>query len=377
MKRIVITILALLLMMPVLTATDLFPVLRVHASQQQEEAADSIGFYVRAILPENQINDRLSYFDLQMTPSQVQALEIEVVNETNESITVDIDAISASTNRNGVIDYKTPDIRDKTLRYPFSEIADIETQDLTIPANGTGIASIVINMPAEEYDGVILGGLVLTRRTEAEQETGNGMSLQNVYSYVIGVKLSETDVPVEPDFEIESVQGESVNYQASMVHYIRNFTAAIAKDMNIQIAVTDEEGNVVAEIERDGIDMAPNSTMPLAVSLLPDGGESNGSGQTQTPGDLASGDYTSEIKIDHNGQTWDFIHKFTIGSAEADNINNETIGAGPEAGGSFDNLPIILLIIAIAVIAIMFVLLMRRKKQDDENKSTQENGNNR
>ena len=118
------------------------------------------GYYVRAVLPDNQISNNLSYFDLRMQPGQSQTLEVEVVNESDKVITVDLAAVSASTNRNGIIDYKTPDIRDETLKIPFSEIAAPEDTSIVIEAHSTAMARITIDMPAEVYDGVVLGGLV-------------------------------------------------------------------------------------------------------------------------------------------------------------------------------------------------------------------------
>lgn len=316
----------------------------------------NIGYYVRAVLPENQIDDTLTYFDLHMAPGQSQVLEVEVVNETNEAITVDLAAISASTNRNGVIDYKTPDIRDKTLEHPFSELATPEASSLTIQANGTAIARVVIDMPGESYDGVVLGGMVFTRQPDGAQTAAEGTSVQNVYSYVLGVKLSETDTAVAPAFEIESIKGETVNYLPALVHNIRNTEAAIVKGMDLHITVKDAEGNTVAEVEKTGIDMAPNSVMPLAVT--PEGSQ------------LVPGDYTSEITLTHNGQSVDFTEKFTVGSVEAENINAVTPG-GTETQPAMQigATTVILLAIGAAVVVLLLIivlLLVRRRKDQQE-----------
>ena len=327
------------------------------------DTTGDIGFYVQAVLPDNQIDETLTYFDLSVNAGQTQTLEVEVVNETAQPITVDIGAISASTNRNGVIDYKTPNIRDKTLEHPFSELAAVEVSALAVPALGTATARVTVNMPAETYDGVVLGGLVFTRRPAARQPDADGMTLQNRYSYVIGVKLSETDTVVDPDFELESIQGETVNYQPALVHSVRNKTAAIAKGVELHVLIRDESGQAVGEARHTGIDMAPNSVMPLAVTPTAPVEQSGGT----TPA-LLPGNYTSEVTLEHGGQSWAFEQKFTIGSVQAEQINNETVGGTPREKTQTTTLFIILLAVAAAIILGLFIILMRMLRRREETK---------
>ncbi|MDL2214335.1 DUF916 and DUF3324 domain-containing protein [Clostridia bacterium OttesenSCG-928-O13] len=343
----------------------LLPGTRVQAATAGEE--DGIGFYVRAVLPENQLDDTLTYFDLRMQPGQTQMLEVEVVNEGNEAITVDVAAISASTNRNGIIDYKTPNVRDETLKHPFSDMATLENASLSIPSQGTAMARVVINMPAEKYDGTVLGGLVFTRRPEGAAP-GQGMTLQNVYSYVLGVKLSETDAAVLPEFELVSIQAETVNYQPAMVHSIRNRAAAIAKGIGLHILVRDENGKVAGEFTRSGIDMAPNSVMPLGVMPLSDGEAQNGEpANGGDSGELATGNYESEITLTYEGQTHTFSQKFTVGSVEAEAANTALDKVSTSAP-SPSRFLIVLLVIAGIIILALFIIIMRMLRRREETK---------
>ena len=99
-KKILAQLLFIMVMI-VLMPLGIIPALRVQAAAGQ---TDGIGYYVRAVLPDNQISNNLSYFDLRMQPGQSQTLEVEVVNESDKVITVDLAAVSASTNRNGIIE---------------------------------------------------------------------------------------------------------------------------------------------------------------------------------------------------------------------------------------------------------------------------------
>lgn len=318
-------------------------------------ASDSdVGFYVRAVIPENQIDTRLTYFDLRMEPLQKQTLQVEVVNEQTEEIKVSAKAISASTNVNGVIDYQTPDIRDETLRIPFSQIATVQENTVTIPAGGSRIVHVSVEMPSEVYDGVILGGLVFQKipqsAVSAPQSVTQGPMIQNVYSYVVGVKLTETNSQVLPDFELFAIEAAAVDYVAAAVHYIRNKEAAIVKDMDLRVDIYKDGGaEPIAHIDRTNIDMAPNSVMELAVTMP---------GSTISPGE-----YRSVIRLSLEDKTWEFEDTFIVGAPQARDINDEVLQ--PRSG-----LPLwavlLIVLLAVLVLVLIFLLLCRRRKKDEE-----------
>lgn len=83
-KKILARLLFIMVMI-VLMPLGIVPALRAQAAAGQ---TDGIGYYVRAVLPDNQISNNLSYFDLRMQPGQSQTLEVEVVNESDKVITV-------------------------------------------------------------------------------------------------------------------------------------------------------------------------------------------------------------------------------------------------------------------------------------------------
>lgn len=326
---------------------------------------NKIDFYIRAILPENQLNEALSYFDLLMEPLQKQTLQVEIFNESSREQTFEIEAISASTNRNGIIDYKTPNIRDESLRYPFSEIASVEKNSLTVPANNSKVASIQVSMPSKEYDGAILGGIVVTKtsqinNTQPLEEAG--VHIQNIYSYVLGVILRENDTILEPEFELVNIYPESVSNQPAIIHEIRNVPALIVKGLTLDLGIRESRsGEEIIHIHRSDIDMAPNSLMPLAVSL------------PQTT--LSPGTYTSTIQLSYQGKTWDFEQQFTIENKEADEIN-QTIITDTDS-----TLPpwffAILFITLSLLIAITILLIFLLKKRKRENKEEGKNGQSR
>ena len=175
-----------------------------------------IDFYVETILPENQIDKKQTYFDLKVSSGQQQDLEIKVTNKSGKDINVSVKAVTASTNRNGLVDYQTPDIKDETLEVAFAEIAEVREPVIHIPAGSTKTAVVTVRMPAEIFDGVVLGGLVFTKVPEQTDEAESGYMIRNVYNYVVGVKLSETDTPVLPEMELLGAGAELIDHRVAI-----------------------------------------------------------------------------------------------------------------------------------------------------------------
>lgn len=88
----------------------------------------------------------------------------------------------ASTNRTGVIDYTKNDLtkKDKSLEYPLPELAKIPDDQklLTIPVNGKKTVQVMIEMPAESIDGVVLGAVEFKKKNTKETKKTKGVSLK-------------------------------------------------------------------------------------------------------------------------------------------------------------------------------------------------------
>ena len=309
------------------------------------------GFYVYANLPENQLDKNLTYFDLRMKPEQIQTLEVEITNQLDMPLEIDVEAISASTNRHGIIDYKTPFVRDETLTFPFSNLAKVHETVLTVPARSSKTVAITITMPKESFDGVILGGLTITRKPDKTKDSKTTI-INNIFSYVIGVKLSENDVVVDPHFELVKVTPKSVHYQPEFVHAIRNSQASIVKNMDVEVSVTDANGKAWAHANKSNIDMAPNSILPLGAAL--DGTE------------FKAGNYTSNVTVKYDNQTFSYQKDFVIASPHANIINDEIIT--PDSAKTTPWLMIIIVLLLSSIIILLLVLLKQKKDKSLERK---------
>ncbi|MEV2923878.1 DUF916 domain-containing protein [Paenibacillus larvae] len=124
-----------------------------------------VDFSIQALIPENQIDKKKTYFDLKMKPEQKQDIQLQVFNSSSKKITIEMDVTFATTNQNGLIDYTISDISkaDESLRIPLPEITNISNREVVLQPGQSKIVTITITMPEEEYDGVILGAVHLKR----------------------------------------------------------------------------------------------------------------------------------------------------------------------------------------------------------------------
>src|SRR5690625_4753514 len=83
---------------------------------------DHVGYSVQALIPENQLDSKHSYFDLLMKPNQKQALQATIYNDEQEEINVRVTVYNASTNSNGLVVYEEQEEIDSSLKVPLKEI---------------------------------------------------------------------------------------------------------------------------------------------------------------------------------------------------------------------------------------------------------------
>ncbi|MEG2504464.1 MAG: DUF916 domain-containing protein, partial [Carnobacterium sp.] len=161
------------------------------------EAADndSVPVSARVVLPENQFNKEASYFYLKMTPNQEQDLEVVLSNTSDSVQKVEVSLAAGITNDNGIIDYPDGQKKfDASLKYPFSKLASTE-KNVTIDPKSDKSVMIKVKMPAEEFDGLIIGGINirLNQADDTKKESEGGMQIKNIIRYNFGVVLVENE----------------------------------------------------------------------------------------------------------------------------------------------------------------------------------------
>lgn len=250
----------------------LLPVLMLCA----EGTAEDVHFYIVPVHPSNQRSPENTYFDLRMEPGQRQRLEVQIVNKGEEPLRVQIEALRAHTSISALSSYRA-DAPEETENPPpvdFAEIVKPEKPTVDVPPNATESCYLDITMPPDPFDGMVHGALAVTEMLDDVDTAQQGsMVIRNQISYVLGIRLTETDSEIEPAFLLENAR---IDAQDRLVMTVRNPVAYYASSLRLDVAVRPAGGgDPLFTHENRGASMAANSTMdytlPLGGSELPPG----------------------------------------------------------------------------------------------------------
>lgn len=269
----------------------------------------NVGFSVQALIPENQLDKRKTYFDLRMLPGQEQTIEVVLHNNEPNEITVKTTVRNATTNRNGLVVYDAITEVDESLKRPLTETLKVEQEEILIPSGESRTIQAFITMPEAEYDGIILGGLHFEKVNE-EDPGSETVEIQNKYVYVIGVQLSENDNEVEPELNFIGVEPKLVNHRTAVQATIQNPQPILMGNLQAEAQVYNKSGNKLIREATTEVNMAPNSQFEFVIDWENES--------------LKPGDYVLKMKIADAVNEWEWDEPFTI-SKEAKLLNENAV----------------------------------------------------
>lgn len=312
----------------------------------------SVTYSVEAVLNDNQINEDISYFDIGVERKEELELEVIINNSSEEDIIVNIANTTAYTNSNGLITYDGEGTEPhESMEYSFSEISSLESEKVQVPALDQETVKIKVEAPEETFDGIILGGLHFSLDEEYE-DAAEGVSIQNRYAYVLGVKIQEknNDTEVEPELLLNSVKPGIINHRTGLQTEFSNTTPVIINELIFEGSVY-EEGAEEPLFTRtvEDFSIAPNSTFNFPVMY--------------DNYRLEAGNYTFKSKVKNDNQEWEFEEEFAVTEETADEANEEAVELVEEEDNTLLMYLVIGLGLLVAVlIAVVIYLLVKRKK---------------
>lgn len=224
---------------------------------------------VKPILPKNQYDSEVTYYDLRMIPSQKQNLQLELTNTSDTEQRVTIQINDATTNDDGDIDYSdrskiTP--RDKSLKLSLRDVASVEPET-TIPAKKTARVTVQLKMPETKFDGMILGGIkVVSSAKEKDTFKADDKNKQGTKTYIVAVKLTETDEPIEAKLNLLSVVPSENSSRNTIKATIQNDQAINLEEITFTAKVFQKGSDkLLAQTELTGCRMAPNSNFSFTI----------------------------------------------------------------------------------------------------------------
>lgn len=322
---------------------------------QGSAAAFTNQFGVKAVIPDNQVDKTLTYFDLRVAPGMEQTIQVKINNSSAESITAYTSVFPATTSRDGVISYSEPG---EGARPPVSvdDFCRVRQKEVVIAAGSSQMVDIDIKMSEDEFDGVILGGILIWAEEADASESKNTESallLENRYQYVVGLRLSQNDLEIKPDFAYEGTKAETRNYRPVFSISLRNLEPYIASGMKLDADIyKDGETAVYKNLSLESASMAPET----AGEFLVEAGER-----------ITAGDYRLHMVVELDGEKWEWDERFTVSPADVNDMDRDNILS--EAGSSNMWLIILIAVLIVLILFLLFFLLWKRRQDKEEKKN--------
>ena len=329
-------------------------------------SAEEMGFSVKAIPSEHQRDKKQTYFDLRVKPDTTEELQVEIQNKTDADMTVLVNANTAITNNNGVIDYSQvePEL-DQSLVHDFSKMAKIDPE-VKLKGKETKIVNIPVDIPKEPFDGIVLGGLHFSKQSdEKPKDEEAGVQVKNEFSYVIGVRLSENDDEITPSLNLIDVKAGQKNYRNTILATIQNDQPHILNKMEVEAFVYNAKDTKEAIYyqKSEGLEMAPNSSFEFGISMYNE--------------PFKSGKYLLKMTVKTKGEIFEFSQEFEVKADEAKKLNEEAVELDRSSENEWLKYLIIVILVLVVIILGLIVYVVIKKKNDKKAKSKNKKNKNK
>ncbi|MEB7792123.1 DUF916 and DUF3324 domain-containing protein [Enterococcus faecalis] len=269
-------------------------------------------FGLQAVIPENQVDRSVSYFDLLVQPNQKQTIEVELKNLSEEQRSFFINVNPAVTSDGGTIDYgqKNPQL-DKSLPFDIRKSIHLEANEITLAGKSSQKIPIQLSLPDIQFEGRILAGITVTPKERNEQkESGNQAQIVNRLSYSLALVLQQKTNKIVPDLKLVTADSKAFNEVPYIRFLYQNPKGTIISQLVFKTKLYYRDKLFIENTSNTYL-VAPYSHFNLRLDLK---------GQT-----VKSGEYRAEIVAQSEEKTWRFTKKFKISGKEARKTNKNTV----------------------------------------------------
>lgn len=274
--------------------------------------AEEVPFLINPILPSNQRDHSLSYYDLRVKPGTKQVIEVEVTNNQETSQLLTCEVVNATTSPTGEINYSANQERlDESNHDSVAEIASVP-KDITVPAKTTTKVDVTLTLPDKSFKGVKLGALQiqLINPETKKDDTESNFTIENTYQYVIAMMLSEEDALPDPLLKLKKIYPSQQNRRNTLMVNLQNPKPLLMNQLTYQVKIYKKDRQeMIIDKEYQDYRFAPNSHFDLPISW------ENKPFKAGTYF-LKLSAYSEELE-----QKWQFEEDFVITAEEAKTLN--------------------------------------------------------
>lgn len=287
MKRIVII---LTLVLAILTGITFTKTVRA------DDTSAKKSYSIQAVMPENQLDKNLTYYDIQSKPNFQQNLELVVFNTGTESIDVNVELNNAYTADAATIGYEK--FSAKTYNNPNPELTLLvqgsRRQKVKLAAGSTKKVIFKIKNPAKPFQGIILGGITTT--ASVDTSSNQNIDVSNQIRYVKGVVLHSKADPITPNMNLLSAAPRSINHDVGLGFRLSNEAPVNINDVQVKAKIN-HKGMKTIKYSADKLQIAPNTKFDYFIPIK----------------HLEPGSYTSEITFSSkSGYSKTFHNKLQV-----------------------------------------------------------------
>ena len=298
-----------------LTAAVAILVIGIHAS------ADVLAFSVQPVLPTQQVNKKVTYFDLKLAPKQQTTLSVNVHNNKSTPLHLKAGLAQATTNLNGVVEYSAnKEQLDKHVPAKFAQAVALPDKPITIAPNADDQVQIQVTMPKRAFKGQLAGGLTLSDADFGKQAaTGKkqAVAINNRYQFVVAIVLRNNQRTVTPKLSLDSAKMGQINARNVVSGAIHNETATFVNQLKVTGQVQKAGStDVLYTTKQVNYQLAPNAIMQFPVWLK------------ERP--LVAGKYKLRVTASAQKQHWQFSRNFTVTAAKAKHLNGSSVEVKPD-----------------------------------------------
>lgn len=316
--------------------------------------AEAMNFTVKAILPENQINDS-TYFDILTSPSQNQDISLELNNLSDKAITITVTPHDSYTNDNGIISYDKENVAlSEKIPYKLTELIS-EKQIVYLNPNEKKIVSFQLKMPKERFSGYILGAFSIKEENNNKSitdiknnKTEKNVAINNEFMYTIGIRIREDNQKVTPSVSLVSVTPQIVSNKPAIVSQLVNEAPEIISGIKVE-GIVYKDNKEMYKLTKKNISLAPFSYFNFGI-------DTNNK-------ELQSGNYKVKLKVTTDEKEWKFEKEFKIKRQEAKKINEQSIGLEKEEFNVWYIVIGIAILSIILLVALILVILKNRSNK--------------
>ncbi|MGX7149962.1 DUF916 domain-containing protein [Enterococcus ureasiticus] len=267
--------------------------------------ASNSGFYVTPVIPENQLENTVDYFNIGVPAAMNQTLEVVIVNESTEPKSVRLTLLDGMTTKDGTISYDKEHTYDDSQRYRLSKIAKLEQNEATVEPNSSATVKIQLKYDISDFYGTILGAVNVSEKEPDNTQVG----VNNSFAYNIPIKIRVAEEGKENRLNYKGLTLNSEKTKQTLDLTFQNPEPTILRKLNLSFTVykKDKPAESLWSSEMKEVELAPNSLFSPELSL--------------TDSKLKAGKYVLKIvaKSDVIDSSWE--SDFTLSTSEKQGMN--------------------------------------------------------